>query len=103
MSTEERMALLEERFNELDKKCRQLELQNNDRWVTPKELSEIMKCSLNNVYIKLRAGEIYSTKKFGSIVRIPMSQFYNMSNQDITVKPVKKELSMKEIVFGTAV
>lgn len=88
---------LEERIKRLEEQAT-----NREEWVTPKELSEIMKCSTNNIYIKIRKGEIYATDKLGSIKRIPMSQFYQNGK-----KPIKKEsnpnkeLSIKELVFGT--
>lgn len=97
---------IEERIERLEKHCENLLKQAEDtkeeRWVTPSELAEIMNCSTNNIYIKIRKGEIYATDKLGSIKRIPMSQFYQNGK-----KPIKKEsnpnkeLSIKELVFGT--
>lgn len=83
---------LEERIKRLEEQAT-----NKEEWVTPKELSEIMKCSTNNVYIKIRKGDIYATDKLGSILRIPMSQFYNEKEE---VEAIKEAKSIKERVFG---
>lgn len=83
---------LEERIKRLEEQAT-----NREEWVTPKELSEIMKCSTNNIYIKIRKGDIYATDKLGSILRIPMSQFYNEKEE---VEVFKETKSTKERVFG---
>lgn len=83
---------LEERVERLEE-----QVTNKEEWVTPKELSEIMKCSTNNIYIKIRKGDIYATDKLGSILRIPMSQFYNEKEE---VEAIKEAKSIKERVFG---
>ena len=76
MGIEEHIKQLEETVKQLTEKVKFMETQYKDRWVSAKELAEIMGCSTNNVYIKIRTGEIYATKKLGAIPRIPMSQFY---------------------------
>lgn len=78
---------------------------DHDRFVTPAELAEIMHCTLNTVYVKIRSGEIYATRRAGD-PRIPMSQFYKNEPIDlIKHKPEKLRNvsggeSMKELIFG---
>lgn len=104
MGIEQRIEELENLTRYLNDKVEYLESVNNDKWVTAKELSEIMNCSLNNIYIKIRAGEIFATDKLGSIPRIPLSQFYiskiDGKEKIITKRKKSNELSLKEKVFG---
>ncbi len=72
---------LEERINKLEKQIQILtdkvaHLEHEEKWVSAKELSEIMNCSVNNIYIRIRSGEIFASRQLGS-PRIPLSQFYN--------------------------
>jgi hypothetical protein len=94
---EERIEMLEETITKMEE---QIKLTQNDKWVTPNELANIMNCSVNNIYIKIRSGEIYATDKLGSIKRIPMSQFYKNEIVNEKEKQATKKLSMKEKVFG---
>ncbi len=75
MYLEDRVNELERQVTELTDKVAHLKSVNNDKWVSAKELSEIMGCSVNNIYIRIRSGEIYASRKLGS-PRIPLSQFY---------------------------
>lgn len=100
MGIEERIEKLEQLTEEMADKINYLEFRNNDKWVSAKELAQIMGCSVNNVYIKIRAGEIYATSKLGSIPRIPMSQFYKNESVKLEPKKVNENLSIKEKVFG---
>lgn len=102
MGIEDRILELENTTKILTEKIEYVEKLKHDQWVSAKELSEIMGCSVNNIYIKIRKGEIFATDKLGSIPRIPMSQFYDNENPKVkNIKQFKKEaLSMKERVFG---
>ncbi len=103
MNIEDRITDLEIKEQELSRKIQILENLKNDQWVTPKQLSGIMNCSVNNIYIKLRSGEIYGTKKLGAILRIPMSQFYSEKQEKLEqTKKVSEESeeSIKKRVFG---
>ena len=105
MYIEERLELLELQNKELREKLEDLMSKQKERFVTAKELSEIMNCSVNNIYVKIRSGEIFATDKLGSIPRIPMSQFYENNpkekNEKKKVQEKKEEQkSMKELVFG---
>lgn len=75
MYLEDRVNELEKQVKELTDKVAHLESVNNDKWVSAKELAEIMGCSVNNIYIRIRSGEIYASRKLGS-PKIPLSQFY---------------------------
>jgi len=95
MHLEERIEKLERTIEMLTEQLRQT---NKERWVTPAELAEIMQCSVNNIYIKIRSGEIYATEKLGNIKRIPMSQFYNQEKP--TPQAKKTVNTIREKVFG---
>jgi len=97
MSIEERIALLENTAYELQNKINYLEKKNSDKWVSAKELAEIMSCSVNNIYIKVRSGEIYATKRLGSSPKIPMSQFYK--DKETEERSVAVISNMKGRVF----
>jgi hypothetical protein len=92
MGIEERILELEELTQILSDKIANLECVGNDKWVSAKELADIMGCTVNNVYIKIRSGKVYATNKLGSLPRIPMSQFYQR-------KEMIKEPSIREKVF----
>lgn len=105
MGIEERIENLEIQNEELRSKVEYLEHRNEERFVTAKELAAIMNCSVNNVYIKIRSGEIFATDKLGSIPRIPMSQFYQNNPKEKKLRKNvqakdEKSKSMKELVFG---
>lgn len=105
MGIEERIEYLEIQNEELRSKVEYLENRNEERFVTAKELAAIMNCSVNNIYIKIRSGEIFATDKLGSIQRIPMSQFYQNNPKEKKVRKNvqakdEKSKSMKELVFG---
>jgi len=102
MGIEERLAELEVLTKNLSSKILYLEKINNDKWVSAKELAELMGCSTNNIYIKIRKGDIYATDKLGSIPRIPMSQFYKKETLKVEVEKPKSTgvLSVRERVFG---
>lgn len=99
MGIEERIERLEQLTEQMEDRINYLESKNNDKWVSAKELAQIMGCSVNNVYIKIRAGEIYSTNKLGSIQRIPMSQFYKNESVKSEPKNSNENLTIKKKVF----
>lgn len=104
MGIEERISELEIRNNELQSRVNYLESRGNDRFVSAKELAAMMGCSRNNVYLKIRNGNIFATKKLGDIPRIPLSQFYEEDMESKpkrrkVIKKEKKEKSLKDIVF----
>lgn len=76
-----------------------------DRFVSPAELAEIMQCTPNTVYVKIRSGEIYASRNTG-YPRIPMSQFYKADPKDLLkrkpekLRKVSGGESMKELIFG---
>jgi len=52
-----------------------------ERWLTPAECAEELHVTRNTVYIKIRKGKIYATRRLGE-PRIPMSQFYKKEERD---------------------
>lgn len=103
MYLEERVEHLEKENLDLRKRIESLENNGMDRFVSAGELAEIMGCSVNTVYVKIREGTIEATRRTGDH-RIPMSQFYRKT-EDKTVKIhqyQKKEnpKDMKSLVFG---
>ena len=94
MSIEERIERLEMAIATLTE---QINATQKEQWVTPQELAQIMNCSVNNIYLKIRSGEIYATGKLGAIKRIPMSQFYKNETKE-ELKP--REKTMREKIFG---
>lgn len=74
-------------------------LQREEKWVSVKELAQIMGISPNTIYIKVRSGEIYASKKFGA-PRIPLSQFYQDKSIDEKVKKLEAPSSLKDRIFA---
>lgn len=104
MYLEERVSQLEEQNKLLMLQLERLEKGGMTRFVSVKELAEIMGCSVQNVHRKIRNGEIQVTRKLGD-PRIPMSQFMDVDNSQAlkcrqASKP-KKAVSMAEQVFGS--
>ncbi len=89
-----------------DRVCR-LETSAPEKWVTVKELAEIMSCPENTIYRKIRSGAISATRQTGEI-RIPMSQFYGAGQGETERdeyqirKPRRRqrEMTMEEMIFG---
>lgn len=105
MFIEERVEILELQNKELRDIVDDLINKQNEEFVTAKELSEIMKCSINHIYSKIRSGEIFATDKLGSIPRIPMSQFYKNNPKEKKMKKTRqvkeqKPKTMEELIFG---
>lgn len=106
MYLEERVEHLEKENLDLRKRIESLENNGMDRFVSAGELAEIMGCSVNTVYVKIREGTIEATRRTGDH-RIPMSQFYRKTEnkEDKTVKihqyqKKEKPKNMKSLVFG---
>ena len=98
MHIEDQLEELQETVDQLTEKVAHLEQVNNDKWLSVKELSEIMGVSTNTIYIKIRSGEIYASRKLGS-PKIPISQFYETKKPE-PKKPEPKK-SLQERIFTT--
>ena len=98
MYLEERLERLEEENEELKNRIKTLERKGADRFVTVGELAEMMGCSCNTIYCKIRTGEIESTRKTGDH-RIPMSQFYKEQPKITKIKKEQKQ-DLKSLVLG---
>lgn len=103
MGIEERIEQLETICSDLIEKLEYAEAKYCDRFVSSKELAKIMGCSTNNIYLKVRNGDIFATKKLGSNRRIPLSQFYINEDEPIKKrkqpKKVKENVTMQERIF----
>lgn len=112
MLLEERMEALEIENQKLREEVDQIKRVGADRFVTVKELAEIMKCSRPTVYRMIKDGKIYASRKTGD-PRIPMSQFYGdapdellQRHHDYISQPSKiragskQKLTIKEQIFG---
>lgn len=74
-------------------------LQREEKWVSVKELAKIMGISPNTVYVKVRNGDIYASKKFGA-PRIPLSQFYQDKAVEEKVKRLDAPSTLKDRIFA---
>ena len=104
MMIEERIEKLEMENQALKDRIAALENNRTPQYVTIGELAEIMQCSRQNIYQKIRTGNILATRKLGD-PRIPMNQFLEDAQEakvDSSRKPkVTREKTMAELVFGT--
>lgn len=103
MYIEEQIKAIQEENKILKAEIEQLKKYGTVRYVTPKELAELMNCSLQNVHNKIRNGSIQVTRKLGA-PRIPMNQFLEADNIIEFPKARKrreeKEPTMAEQIFG---
>lgn len=97
MYIEEMIKDLYEKVAEIDQ--RMDSLQREEKWVSVKELAKIMGISPNTIYIKVRSGEIYASKKFGA-PRIPLSQFYQDKSVGEKIKKMEAPSSLKDRIFA---
>lgn len=97
MYIEEMITDLYEKVRELDQKVENVK--KKEKWVSVKELAQIMDVSPNTVYIKIRSGDIYASKKFG-VPRIPLSQFYQNKAVEDKVARLNAPSSLKERIFA---
>lgn len=95
---------LEEKVEDLYAKIEEVSqrmdsLQREEKWVSVKELAKIMGISPNTIYVKVRSGEIYASKKFGA-PRIPLSQFYQDKSVGEKIKKMEAPPSLKDRIFA---
>lgn len=98
---------LKKYLSDLADRVTRLETASPEKWVTVKELAEIMSCTTNTIYQKIQSGTIQSTRQTGEI-RIPMSQFYKCDSDDTEDKGFQirkprrrqRERTMEEMIFG---
>lgn len=105
MMIEERIERLEMENQALKERIAALENNQTPQYVTIGELAEIMQCSRQNIYQKIRTGNILATRKLGD-PRIPMNQFLEDAQKTevifgSTPKRATREKTMAELVFGT--
>lgn len=100
MYLEERVTTLEAENKELRKHIEVLEQYGNTRYVTVKELAELMKCSAQNIHRRIKTGEIQVTRRLGD-PRIPMCQFLeDLKTPQIEKTQPRTGMTMAEQIFG---
>lgn len=101
MYLEERVAALETENRMLQERLEQIEQYSTTRFVSISELAVLMGCTPQNIYKKIKAGQIKVTRKLGD-PRIPMSQFLEDLEGGNIIKPKKEpaENSMARQIFG---
>ena len=96
---EERITYLEEKINELNGIIDTLQGSRNEEWGTPAQVAEMLHCTVNNIYVKVRKGEIFADRSTGR-PRIPMSQFKQPIKFPQEVDKEETEEDIRELVFG---
>ena len=101
MHIEDRIETLEKENQILKAKVNELERYGTTRFVTMKELAELMGCTVQNIHRKIKNGEIYATRKLGD-PRIPMCQFLEDMDRPVlnSSKVIEGNRSMSEQIFG---
>lgn len=101
MYLEERLEALEKENRQLKERVEKMEKYSMTRFATPKEVAELMGCTIQNVHRKIKAGEIIVTRRLGD-PRIPMYQFLEEPERKVLEMPKRSsgELSMAEKIFG---
>lgn len=97
MYLEEKIEDLYTKITEVNQKLESLK--REEKWVTVKDLAKIMNISPNTIYVRIRSGDIYASKKFGA-PRIPLSQFYQNNTVEEKVKKSDARSSLKERIFA---
>lgn len=72
------MRLLRRKCDQLEERLQKLETAGNKEFATPKEVADMLACSQNNIYIKIRQGKIKAVL-LGRSYRIPLGQFQTQS------------------------
>lgn len=91
---------IEERVETLERRIEELEQTTIVEYVTPKQLAEILQCSTNHIYVKIREGEIKTLHGLGSCLRIPMSQFRGSNikkEKKVSKDSVNKVTDIKDV------
>lgn len=75
MYLEERVQALEMQIELLQKQLESLQGAGEEQFLTPKEAAQLMRCSVQTIYLKVQSGDIQADMSTGR-ARIPRSQFY---------------------------
>lgn len=101
MYLEERVQALEMQIELLQKQLESLQGAGEEQFLTPKEAAQLMRCSVQTIYLKVQSGDIQADMSTGR-ARIPRSQFYRKSDILEDEVPQKYFLSKEQtgkIVF----
>lgn len=102
----EQIKELQTENKKLAERIQYVESKKSERFVTVKELAEVMKCTERTVLRKIAEKEIYATRKLGN-PRIPLNQFYEKEPVEIlkrkpgNLRKVSGGESMEELIFGS--
>lgn len=95
MYLEQKVELLEKMIDEMQQKITYLEVKGTEQILTPEEFSKLFKINQNTVYCWIREGRIKILPNLGTAKRIPMSQFYETSDNGNSPKTKKKKSDQK--------
>lgn len=98
---EERISSLEDKVAELNGIIDTLLSGRNEKWETPAQVAELLHCSVNNIYVKIRKGEIFADRSTGR-PRIPMSQFKQPVGPPVEkkVQHTQGNENLRKLIFG---
>ena len=74
MYIEERVETMEAQIRKLQEQLEELQ-GIGEQFLTPKEVAQLMRCSVQTIYLKVQSGDIQADMSTGR-ARIPKSQFY---------------------------
>ena len=74
MYIEERVEAMEAQIRKLQEQLEELQ-GIGEQFLTPKEAAQLMRCSVQTIYLKVQSGDIQADMSTGR-ARIPKSQFY---------------------------
>lgn len=75
MYIEERVETLEAQIQKLQAQLEEMQGIGEEKFLTPKEVAAMMRCSVQTIYAKVQSGDIQADMSTGR-ARIPKTQFY---------------------------
>lgn len=97
MYLEERVQALEMQIELLQKQLESLQGAGEELFLTPKEAAQLMRCSVQTIYLKVQSGDIQADMSTGR-ARIPRSQFYR--KKEIPKQPPLKRVKPEKPITG---
>ena len=97
MYLEERVQALEMQIELLQKQLESLQGAGEELFLTPKEAAQLMRCSVQTIYLKVQSGDIQAEMSTGR-ARIPRSQFYR--KKEIPKQPPLKRVKPEKPITG---
>lgn len=97
MYIEERVQALEMQIELLQKQLESLQGAGEELFLTPKEAAQLMRCSVQTIYLKVQSGDIQADMSTGR-ARIPRSQFYR--KKETPKQPPLKRVRPEKPITG---